>query len=353
MSDDGFTDERRARIRLNVSKRVDQDMLSNFRKVLGRRFDQAFHSIDFRSFRAALDRVGLPRGSTVCVHSALGSLGFVEGGPRTIIEALIDAVGREGCVAMPSYPTLGSMAKYLDTNPVFDVRHTPSKVGSLTELFRTWPGALRSAHPTNPLAAWGDGAEELLRDHECSPTPYGDETPFGRMARMDSSYILMIETPILSLLHHLQERANFPNYLLPGEREARIIDWEGRRRIVRTRLLRPKIPYYIAIPPQSGQGDPDWAILHDFALIATRTREKEIRHMKYRLGGWKPIAERRAALANAGHFASTRLGKGEVALLRIKPFMEIVTPELEALVERFRPCYELERLEKVDLPVYS
>lgn len=297
--------------------------------------------------------MGLPRGSTVCVHSALGALGFVEGGPRTIVEALVDAVGKEGCIVMPSYPTLGSTAKYLETNPVFDVRQTPSKVGSLTELFRTWPGALRSAHPTNPLAAWGDGAETLLRDHELSLTPYGDETPFGRMARMEASYILMIETPILSLLHHLQERVNFPNYLLPGERDATIIDWEGRRRVVRTRLLRPKIPYYIAVPPQSGHGEPDWAILHDFALIATRTREREIRRMKYRLGGWKPIAERRETLAGLGHFASTRIGKGEVALLRVKPFLETVAPELEALIERFRPYYELERLEKVELPTYT
>jgi len=254
---------------------------------------------------------------------------------------------------MPSYPTLGSMAKYLDANPVFDVRQTPSKVGSLTELFRTSPGTLRSAHPTNPLAAWGDGAEALLRDHEKSPTPYGDETPFGRLARMETSYILMIETPILSLLHHLQERVNFPNYLLPGEREATIIDWKGHRRIVRTRLLRPKIPYYIAIPPQGGHGEPDWAILHDFALIATRTREREIHRMKYRLGGWPPIAERRATLSKAGHFASTRLGKGEIALVRVKPFLETVAPELEALIERFRPYYELERLERTELPTYT
>ena len=39
----------------------------------------------------------------LCVHSALSALGHVIGGPRTVVEGLIDAVGADGTLMMPAY----------------------------------------------------------------------------------------------------------------------------------------------------------------------------------------------------------------------------------------------------------
>jgi aminoglycoside 3-N-acetyltransferase len=51
-----------------------------------------------------LRQLGLCRGDAVEVHSSLSSLGWVEGGAPTLIDALIDVVGEEGALAMSAYP---------------------------------------------------------------------------------------------------------------------------------------------------------------------------------------------------------------------------------------------------------
>jgi hypothetical protein len=111
---------------------------------------------------------------------------------------------------------------------------------------------------------------------------------------MDDSYNLMIETSVLSLLHHLQERVDFPNYTLDGVREVNVIDDAGNPRTVATKVMRPRLPYYIAIPSADAH-DHEWAILHDFALMFPKTREREVEKL-YRLKGYLPILERRKHL---------------------------------------------------------
>ena len=50
----------------------------------------------------ALLSVGVSKGQTIMVHTSLSSLGFVCGGAQMVIEALIEAVGNEGTIMMPT-----------------------------------------------------------------------------------------------------------------------------------------------------------------------------------------------------------------------------------------------------------
>jgi aminoglycoside N3'-acetyltransferase len=50
-----------------------------------------------------LKRPGLDRGAAVEVHSSLSSIGFVEGGAQTVINALMDVVGEAGAIVMSAY----------------------------------------------------------------------------------------------------------------------------------------------------------------------------------------------------------------------------------------------------------
>jgi aminoglycoside 3-N-acetyltransferase len=321
--------------------RLQRQALRPLRKV--------FAPVNRQAFANTFRRLGLARGNTVCVHASLSRFGYVDGGADAMIDALEETVGPEGCIMMPSFPTSGSMAQYLDAGESFDVRNSPSRVGLVTEVFRKRPGVLRSLHPTNPVTAWGRGAEALLRDHEQSLTPYGSNTPYGRLAEQDDALILMLETHIHSFLHHLQERVDFPPLFLPEEREACVIDYAGQQRKVRTRLMRPRVPYFVAIPSITGL-EPDWAILHDFALMFPHRREQEVRRLGYRFDGCPTLYRRREELESTGALRTAWIGTGEIGFLHVKSFLALVEPEFRTLIERFRPFYDPDRIAALRLP---
>ena len=50
----------------------------------------------------ALYSVGLAKGHTVMVHTALSKMGYVCGGAQAVIEALIEVVGEDGTIMMPA-----------------------------------------------------------------------------------------------------------------------------------------------------------------------------------------------------------------------------------------------------------
>lgn len=129
-----------------------------------------------------LGAVGLERGDVLFIHSSLRGLGFVEGGPDTVIEALLEVVGEEGTLLFPTFTIHGSMKGTLESKEfIFDPLNSPSTVGKITEIFRGRPGVRRSIHPTHSVAALGPLAEELTRAHLKDGTNFGAGSPFGKM----------------------------------------------------------------------------------------------------------------------------------------------------------------------------
>ncbi len=49
-----------------------------------------------------LRNVGLGSGDSVMVHTSLGQIGYVCGGAQAVIEALIEVVGQDGTIMMPT-----------------------------------------------------------------------------------------------------------------------------------------------------------------------------------------------------------------------------------------------------------
>jgi aminoglycoside N3'-acetyltransferase len=296
----------------------------------------------------ALRDLELSAGDVVCVHSSFSSLGYVEGGPGTLIEALEEAVGASGTIMMPTFSMGGSMLSYLESEEVFDVCNTPSKVGVLTETFRTWPGVRRSLHPTNSVAAKGSLANDLLAGHEQSVRPFGSETPFGRLASFGGK-ILMINTHIHSFLHHVQDLVDFPNLYLDGTRKARVRDEKGVESTIETRVMRARIPYYLILPGTDGFQE-DYALLHDYALIFPESREPSLLKAGFRLQNHPDIWKRREFLEAKKIFRTADLGAARVGLLHAASFLHEIRPEMESLLARFRKFYDVERIQGLHLP---
>ena len=124
---------------------------------------------DFRS-------LGLHAGSGVMVHASLSSFGHVEGGARTVIDALMEVVTPEGTLMMPSF---NHGAPFGPNGPgYYHPGETRTTNGAIADLFWRLPGVQRSLDPTHPTAAWGKNAQRYTRGHHRTLT-MGPESPLG------------------------------------------------------------------------------------------------------------------------------------------------------------------------------
>lgn len=158
---------------------------------------------------AELRSGGVSEGDTLCVHTALSQLGIVIGGARTIIEALLQAVGPDGTIMMPTYsgdlsdpaewrlPPVApeDWARIREETPPFDPALTPTRrMGAVPEYFRGYPGVLRSAHPQSSFSAIGRHSVYLTSSHPLS-FRFGPDSPLGRFAAVEGK-VLMLGAPL-------------------------------------------------------------------------------------------------------------------------------------------------------------
>jgi len=175
--------------------------------------------------KQAFRQIGLTPGKTVMVHCSLSSLGYVCGGAQVVIEALTETVTESGTIMMPSQswknldPASGVhweepenwWPMIRENWPAYDKRITPTNtMGAVAEMFRQWPGTLRSDHPARSVAAWGKFAQYLTEGHDLSNI-FGDGSPIGKLYELDG-YVLLIGVGYdkNTSLHLADARATYP-----------------------------------------------------------------------------------------------------------------------------------------------
>ncbi|MFK2826097.1 AAC(3) family N-acetyltransferase [Bacillus sp. B190/17] len=167
--------------------------------------------------------LGAAPGNIVMVHSSLRSLGWIEGGEVTVVEALMKTVTEDGTIVMPAQTTHNTDPKYWKNPPVPEewrpsIRYmmpaylpefTPTLgMGRIAEAFRTFPNVKRSLHPSNSFTAWGKYAAFII-DHHSLDFAFGEQSPLARLYELDAS-ILFIGTDYstCTAMHLGEFRAN-------------------------------------------------------------------------------------------------------------------------------------------------
>lgn len=189
-----------------------------------------------------LKSCGIDKGHHVMVHTSLSSLGFVIGGEETVIRVLIDLVGDEGTIMMPSQtwknldPETG--VHWLEPKewwpmlrehwPAYDKRVTPAiGMGAVARMFCVWPGVERSEHPARSVAAFGKYAKYFTDNHDLENI-FGEGSPIDKLYEKDG-YILLVGVGYdkNTSIHLSETRADFSSKKYTVEHSAMMVN--GKR----------------------------------------------------------------------------------------------------------------------------
>lgn len=187
---------------------------------------------------AACAEVGIVQGDVVMFHSSLSSMGSVVGGPNTVIDGFLDAVGPTGTLCAPTL-------WWHHTDPPlriedWDIDTSPSYPGLITETLRQRPDSVRSNNPTHSVSAIGARAVELTEGHGTGglrPCVFGDAafahvSPWQRLLDWNAAYCFIGVDFTVNTMGHFCE-TEFAERVLnrcpAGRRpalEARLHRWE-------------------------------------------------------------------------------------------------------------------------------
>ncbi|MCR5229352.1 MAG: AAC(3) family N-acetyltransferase [Solobacterium sp.] len=155
----------------------------------------------------ALRSVGVGPNMILEVHSSLSSFGYVSGGARTVVDALLELEEEGGTILMPTQTADNSdpsgwknppaapqiWDQIRESMPAYDAELTDVQyMGDIVENFRNREGTVCSNHPNCSYTAWGRYAK-LLCNRQSVHFPLAEESPSARLYEL-KGYVLLLGT---------------------------------------------------------------------------------------------------------------------------------------------------------------
>lgn len=184
-----------------------------------------------KSLMDQLESAGINRHGTVLMHSSMKSIGEVEGGADTVLDALSEYM-KDGLLVLPTHTW-----SYINAdNPKFYVESSKVCVGILPELFRKRPGVIRSLHPTHSVAALGKDAAEFTAGDERWDTPCHRESAWGRLLDRKATILLVgVDLRRNTFIHGIEEWVDIPGRMTDGHEQLYTVLPDGREVLVPSR----------------------------------------------------------------------------------------------------------------------
>jgi aminoglycoside N3'-acetyltransferase len=154
-----------------------------------------------------LKNIGLNKGDTLLVHSSLKSIGYVLGGAKTVIDALLETLGPEGTLIIPTFPLHNTMYELCTMkNYIFDFKTTPTGLGAIPAEFLKYNEISRSKHPTHSMSAIGKHAKKITETHHIGNKTYGENSPWAKLIEMNGKILgIGIDLAWTTQYHHVED----------------------------------------------------------------------------------------------------------------------------------------------------
>ncbi len=163
------------------------------------------------NFQSILDAV--EPGSLLLVHASFKPCKAVGLHPEEVIRALLDRLGPEGTLVMPTFSYC-----YLNHpwKAVYDPVSTPGvENGILSETFRQIPGVRRSGNPTYSVAVYGKYAEKLTAGSQDN-AGLGHGSSYENAFKLGAKILLLnVRNNRNSMLHYAEVASGVPYNDIP------------------------------------------------------------------------------------------------------------------------------------------
>jgi len=155
--------------------------------------------LDHTKLVSEFKRIGLKKNDVILVHSSFKAFGGVEGGPQTVIDALLTVIGTEGTLITPRFNF-----DFSTHGTTWDIRTTPSHMGIISEFVRKDPRSFSIFHPIYSFCIIGKNAKQLA-EHRYKGS-YSKDSIFHKLRTLDAK-ILQIDCVYkgTTMIHHVEE----------------------------------------------------------------------------------------------------------------------------------------------------
>ena len=217
------------------------------RKLTIRKLKSSVSEISRERLVDDLWKLGLEAGDTVLVHSSLKRIGYVVGGARTVIDALIESISPDGTLVIPTYHMSpnGMYGTCMQKGYVFDVRTSDTFLGFIPSEFLKYPGIERSIHPTHSVSAIGKYAKYITEAHHVASSTFGTDSPWDRIVGLNGKGLGIGVSLAPIPLYHMLEDLHPDDFPLPVKMKETYyldcLDRSGNRIKVGVRPHDPKV----------------------------------------------------------------------------------------------------------------
>ena len=136
-----------------------------------------------------LSQMNIPQDRVVLMHSSLRMVGNVEGGAKTLLDAMIEYFTAEGGLfCVPTHTWLNFGKEF-----ILDMNDPSTCLGAFSNFAAADPRGIRSQNPTHSMMVFGDRARtlEFIKDESSVTSGTDPKSCYGKLYR-EGGYVLLV-----------------------------------------------------------------------------------------------------------------------------------------------------------------